>query len=137
MTLGEVKRSDIIKFGYHVKFYDFYTKLFVRSYKQKIENILKRIFILLLGSCPRSGTLGAGWVKNFSDGMCDSIFIIKRGVAKLGIGINMEICHIRLGYIILSNNCFTPLFRYSLPNGRILAGVSFKAIILYLILSSA
>ena len=35
-----------------------------------IEKILNRMFILLLGSCPRSGTLGAG-VKYFSMGICD------------------------------------------------------------------
>ena len=40
-----------------------------------IENILNRIFILLPGSCPRSGTWGAGGggggVKNFSAGICN------------------------------------------------------------------
>ena len=30
-----------------------------------------RIFILLLGSCPRGGTWGAGGFKNFSVGICD------------------------------------------------------------------
>ena len=43
-----VKRSN---FSYPVNFKDFYTKLFVRSHKLKIENILNRIFILLPGLC--------------------------------------------------------------------------------------
>ena len=43
----------------------------MRSYKYKIENILNRIINLLLGSCPRCGTWGAGWVKNLSVGICD------------------------------------------------------------------
>ena len=36
-----------------------------------IENILNRFFILLLGSFPRGGLGGAGWVKNLSVGICD------------------------------------------------------------------
>ena len=35
-----------------------------------MENILNRIFILLLGSCPR-GDLGSWWVKNLDMGVCD------------------------------------------------------------------
>ena len=37
------------------------------------KNILNRIFILLLGSCPRDGTWGAGRVKNFSVEICDGV----------------------------------------------------------------
>ena len=50
------------------------TKFYACSHKSKIENILNRIFILLLGSCPWGGTWGAGGgggVKNFSVGICD------------------------------------------------------------------
>ena len=36
-----------------------------------MENKLKRIFILLPGSCPRVGLGGAGGVKNFSVGIGD------------------------------------------------------------------
>ena len=32
---------------------------------------IEQNFILLSGSCARSGTWGAGWVKNFSLGICD------------------------------------------------------------------
>ena len=56
MTLGEVKRSNIIKFWLPC---------------QKIENILNRIFMLLPGSCTRGGTWGCLGVKNFSLGICD------------------------------------------------------------------
>ena len=37
----------------------------------KDKNILNRIFILLPGSCPGVGLVGAGGVKNFSVGICD------------------------------------------------------------------
>ena len=37
----------------------------------KIENVLNRIFILLLRSCPGVGLQGAGVVKNFSVEICD------------------------------------------------------------------
>ena len=40
-------------------------------FSQIKENILNRIFILLLGSCPRGGTWGCWGVKNFSVGICD------------------------------------------------------------------
>ena len=69
---GEGSKGQIsFNFDYHINFIDFYTKLCVCSHKQKIENILNRIFILLLGSCPRGGTWGCWVVKNFSTGICD------------------------------------------------------------------
>ena len=70
MTLGEVKRSNIIKFQLPCQFQRFlYQTLCVFS--QIKENILDRIFILLLGSCPRGGTWGCWGVKNLSVGICD------------------------------------------------------------------
>ena len=70
--LGVRSKGQIsLNFGYHFNSKIFYTKLCVCSYKYKIENILNRIFILLLGSCPRGGTWGSWWVKNFSVGICD------------------------------------------------------------------
>ena len=52
MTLGEVKRSNIINMSI--------SKIFIPNFvcvltKYKIENILNRIFILLPGSCPGVG----------------------------------------------------------------------------------
>ena len=32
---------------------------------------IEQNFYSVLGSCPRGGTWGAGWVKNFSLGICD------------------------------------------------------------------
>ena len=55
----------------YVNFKDFYAKLCVCSHKQKIDNILNRIFILLPRSCPGVGLLGAGGVKNLGMGICD------------------------------------------------------------------
>ena len=53
---GEVKRSNIIKFQLPCQFQSFYTKLCVFSHIK--ENILNRIFILLLGPCTRGRDLG-------------------------------------------------------------------------------
>ena len=50
----------------------FYSKLCVCVLTKKIENILNRIFILLLGSCPRGESWGCwGGVKNLSVVICD------------------------------------------------------------------
>ena len=49
------------------------SKIFMANFvlfSQIKEIILNGIFILLLWSCPRGGTWGAG-VKNFSVGICD------------------------------------------------------------------
>ena len=67
--LGEVKRSNIIKFRLPCQFQFFYQTLLVFS--QIIGNMLNRIFILLPGSCPRGGTWGCWGVKNLSVGICD------------------------------------------------------------------
>ena len=48
-----------LNFDYHVN-----SKIF-------IPNILNRIINLLLGSCPRCGSWGAGWVKNLSVRICE------------------------------------------------------------------
>ena len=61
-----------------------------------------------------------------------NFFIIKRGLTKLRIGVNIEICHISLEHIILSNNWFTRLLMDLDPT--IVAMASLKAIILYWIL---
>ena len=65
-----------------------------------------------------------------------NLFIIKIGLTKLRIGVNMELCHISLEHIILSNNWFTLFLMYLLENDRTLhvALASLKEIILYLIL---
>ena len=39
--------------------------------QKKDRKHIEQNFILLLGSCPRGGTWDAGWVKNFSVGICD------------------------------------------------------------------
>ena len=69
--LGVRSKAQIsLNSGYHVNFKDFlYQTLCVFS--QIKENILNRIYILLLGSCPRGGTWGCWLVKNFSMGTCD------------------------------------------------------------------
>ena len=61
---GEVK-GQILNFGYHVNFKDFYTKFCVCSHKWEIQNISDGIFILSSGSCPRGGTLGHRGSNNF------------------------------------------------------------------------
>ena len=67
MTLGEVKRSNIIKFQLPCQFQRLlYQTLCV--FLQIKENILNRFFILLLGSCPRGGTWGAGGSKTLAWG---------------------------------------------------------------------
>ena len=63
-----------LNFGSHVNFKDFFIPncVCVCSKKKKIENILNRIFILLLGSCPRGESWGCwGGVKNLSVVICD------------------------------------------------------------------
>ena len=56
------KRSNIINISISKIFH---TKLCECSHKQKIENIMNRIFILLPRSCPGVGLQGAGGVKGF------------------------------------------------------------------------
>ena len=51
------KRHISLNVNYKINFIDFYTKLCVFSHKKYTKNI-KRISILLPGSCPRIGTLG-------------------------------------------------------------------------------
>ena len=55
---GEVKGQISLNFSFDVNFNDFYTKFCVCSHKWKIQNTSDGIFILMLGSCPRGGTLG-------------------------------------------------------------------------------
>ena len=64
---GEVKRSNIIKFQLPCQFQVFlYQTLCVFS--QIKESVSNRFFILLLGSCPRGGTLGCWWSKTLAWG---------------------------------------------------------------------
>ena len=70
MTLGEVKRSNIIKFRIPYRFQRFLYQTLC-MFSQIKENILNRNFILLLGSCPMGGTWGCWGVKNFSVGISD------------------------------------------------------------------
>ena len=56
-----------LNLGYRVHFNGFIPTC-VRSHKQKIENVLNRIFILLSGSCPGVGLGGAGESKTIAWG---------------------------------------------------------------------
>ena len=58
--LGEVKRSNIIKFRLTCQFERFLYQTLCVLYKWKIQNISDRIFILSPWSCPRVGLWGAG-----------------------------------------------------------------------------
>ena len=60
MTLGEVKRSNIIKFGLPCQFQRFLYQTLCLFSQIKDRNHIAQNFILLLGSCPRGGTWGAG-----------------------------------------------------------------------------
>ena len=64
------KGQILLNFDYHVNSKILFQPLCAFLQKED-RNILNRIFILLLGSCPRGGTWGAGWVKNLSMGICD------------------------------------------------------------------
>ena len=61
--LGVRSKAQILNFGYHVNFKDSLYQSCVYSHKLKKENILNRISIMLLGSCPRGGTWGS-WGQN-------------------------------------------------------------------------
>ena len=70
----------------------FFIPNFVRVLTNKRKYILNRIFIPLLGSCPRGGTWGVWGVKNFSMGICggapstahSSSEVVSRGLFNLG-----------------------------------------------------
>ena len=55
---GKVKGQISLNFSFNVNFNEFYTIFCVCSHKWKIQNTSDGIFILMLGSCPRGGTLG-------------------------------------------------------------------------------